>query len=126
MKPDEMRTHIKQVPGLKEFPINDHEHLIRLLRGKDKEIKFKDKKLTTADVLRMFPANYFPITSEEDLTAKAVKLIELGRDGFQAATGARPEKESGPPAAGKEHEAKFREKEYKEKFREHDVDGYPK
>ena len=117
MKPDEMRKHVKEIRGLDEFPIRDHDHLIQLLGGKDKEIKFNEKKLKTDDMLRMFPANYFPVASEEDMIAKAVKLIELGREGFQAATGKRPDKESGPPAKGKEHEIRLQP---------HDVDGQPK
>ena len=122
MKPDEMRLHIKQIHGLDEFLITDHDHLIRLLGGKDKEFKFKEKKLKTEDVLRIFPANYFPITSEEDLIAKAVGLVELGREGFQTAAAAPPENESGPPAEARAEDMNRPQ----DKKRPHEVHGHPK
>jgi hypothetical protein len=115
MKPDEMRKHIKQIPGLSKFPIRDHDHLSELLGGKDKEFKFKEKKLTAADVMRMFPANYFPVESEDDLVAKAAKLAEIGEKGFQPATGTRPDKETGPPDIPKD-----------DKFRKDECAGYRK
>jgi hypothetical protein len=115
MKPDEVRKHIKDVHGLGHFPIRDHGHLNQLLGGKDKEFKFKDKKLNGEDIMRMFPANYFPIESEDDLIDKAVKLTEVGQNGFQPAAAKRPDNQTGPPAVGKP-----------EKFKEHDCDGFKK
>jgi len=102
MKRDEMFDYIKRIPGLDKFPIHDHEHLVRLLGGKDKVVTFKDQKIGTEDLLRMFPVNYFPIASKEDLTEKASKLMELGRRGFHPATGSRPE--GGPPPSTKEYD----------------------
>jgi hypothetical protein len=116
MKPDEMRKHIKEIKGLGQFPIKNHDHLNQMLGGKDKEFKFKDKKMTMEDVMRMFPANYFPIESEDDLTDKAVKLTEIGKNGFQPATGKRPDKE-GPPELPREQQ---------ENLKEHDCDGAKK
>ena len=104
MKRNELVDYITRIPGLDEFPIKDHEHLIRLLGGKDKVVTFQDQRIGTEDVLRLFPINYFPISSREDLTDKASKLIELGRRGFHPATGARPE--GGPPHSIKEYETR--------------------
>jgi hypothetical protein len=102
MNPDEMLGYIKRIPGLDHFPIKDHEHLIRLLGGKDKVVTFKDQRIGTEDILRMFPVNYFPIASKEDLIDKASKLIELGRRGFHPATGSPPQ--GGPPKSIKTYE----------------------
>ncbi len=101
MLPNEMRQHIKQIPGLGTYPIRDYEHLAALLGGKHKEFKFKDKKLTMADVMRMFPANYFPILSEDDLMAKIAKLQQMGQSGFKPASHPRPQTDSQPPAMTK-------------------------
>jgi hypothetical protein len=116
MKPDEMRKHIKDIKGLGQFPIRDHDHLTRMLGGKDSEFRFKDRNMTVEDVMRMFPTNYFPIESEEDLAKKAAKLVEIGRAGFHTAAGMRPENQE-PPALGYEQ---------KESLKEQGSDGYAK
>ena len=116
MKPDELKEHIKKIKGLDRFPIKDHGHLRDMLGGKDKQFKFKEKDVTVEDVMRMFPANYFPIESEDDMTKKAAKLLEIGQYGFQPATGKRPD-EGGPPALNKE---------LHDYLKENDCDGHEK
>ena len=116
MKPDELKEHIKKIKGLDRFPIKDHGHLRDMLGGKETKFKFKEKDVTAEDVLRIFPANYFPIESEEDMTKKAAKLLEIGRYGFQPATGKRPDV-GGPPALTRE---------LQEDKKENDSDGHAK
>ena len=93
---DELRTHITQIPGLGRFPIRDHDHLAKLLGSKDDYFKFLDNDLTMDDIRRMFPANYFPIESEDDLMTKVVTLMQIGPNGFQEATDRLPVYENAP------------------------------
>jgi hypothetical protein len=110
MHPHEMREHIKRIPGLGTYPIRDYEHLAQLLGGKHKVFKFKDQELTMAHVMRMFPANYFPILSEHDLMAKIAKLQQLGQKGFKPASHPRPPTDSRPPTMTREQHHMSRSK----------------
>jgi hypothetical protein len=76
--PDDVLEMAKQVSGRVQYPIRDFKSLAAAVGGEDAEFNFKGKRYKPGQVRKVFPEDYFPIESEEDLVAKVGDLVARG------------------------------------------------
>lgn len=75
LEPEDVLEIAKRVSGRVTYPINDYKQLSEALGGDDAEIEVKGKRYKPGQVRKLFPGDYFPIESEEDLVAKVGDLL---------------------------------------------------
>lgn len=76
----QLRQAAKRVSGKTKYPIRNFEQLAEALGGEDATVDLLGRKHTVREGRQLVPRDYFPIESEEDLTAKIANLDLMRAD----------------------------------------------
>lgn len=71
---EEVFRTVKQISEKANWPLNTFDDLEQALGGEDATVTFRGRTFSTAEVRRLIPSYYFPITSADDLIAKIADL----------------------------------------------------
>lgn len=75
LEPEDVLEIAKRVSARLTYPIKDYKQLSEALGGDDAEVELKGRKYKPGQARKLFPGDYFPIDSEEDLVAKIGDLV---------------------------------------------------